>query len=328
MRMRVHDLAGRLDGQLEGDPDLEITGVATLDTAAASQVTFVASDRLMARAKASAAGCLLVSRDFAPLPGRCLIRVADARAAFASVVAWFRPRQRPAAGIHPTAVVDPSVEVGARTRIGAYCVVGPGTRIGADCVLHAHVTLYDGVTLGDRVVLHAGVVVGADGFGYVPVGDRFEPFPQVGGVEIGDDVEIGANSAVDRGALESTRIGRGTKIDNLVHVAHNCQIGNHVLIAAQSGLAGGAVVGDRVVIGGQVGVGDKARIDSGAVLGAGAGVFSSKHVRAGEPQWGMPARPLRQYLRRLADTGRIGELREEVAALKRRLEEQSRPVGR
>ena len=152
--------------------------------------------------------------------------------------------------------------------------------------------------MGHRAVLHTGCVIGADGFGFVFEGGRYEKFPQVGTVEWGDDVEVGANSCVDRGALGATRIGEGTKLDNLVHIGHNCRIGRHVVIAAQTGLSGGVEVGDYAVIGGQVGIGDKARIEPGAVLGSGCGVLTSKIVRAGEPVWGTPARPLKQYLER------------------------------
>jgi UDP-3-O-[3-hydroxymyristoyl] glucosamine N-acyltransferase len=214
--------------------------------------------------------------------------------------------------VHPSAIVDPSAQIGDRTSIGPHCVVGANSRIGADCQLHANVTIYDGVTIGNRVVILAGTVIGGDGFGYVPAGDHFERFPQVGTVEIADDVEIGANCTIDRGALDVTSIGQGTKLDNLVHVAHNCRIGKHVLIAAQTGLAGGVTVGDRVVMGGQVGVGDKANIESGAVLGGGSGVLTSKTVPAGEPMWGVPARPLREYLKQLAGLSRLTELLREL----------------
>jgi UDP-3-O-[3-hydroxymyristoyl] glucosamine N-acyltransferase len=161
------------------------------------------------------------------------------------------------------------------------------------------------VTIGHRAVLHSGCVLGADGFGFVRAGDHYEKFPQIGRVEIGDDVEIGANSCVDRAALGVTSIGDGTKLDNLVHIGHNCRIGRHVVIAAQTGLSGGVVVEDDAVIGGQVGIGDKARIESGAVLGSGCGVLTSKIVRKGQVVWGTPARPLKQYLKQLANLARM-----------------------
>jgi UDP-3-O-[3-hydroxymyristoyl] glucosamine N-acyltransferase len=241
--------------------------------------------------------------------------------------------------VHPTAVIDPDAQVdascevgphvtieanahvGARCRIGAGCSIGAGAKIGPDSTLHPNVTLYAGVTVGSRAILHSGVVLGADGFGFVRRGDHYEKFPQVGTVLIEDDVEIGAHSCVDRAALGVTRIGTGTKLDNMVHIGHNCDIGRHVIIVAQTGLSGGVTVGDNAVIGGQVGIGDKARIEPGAVLGSGCGVLTSKIVRAGEPVWGTPARPLREHLELLAHLGRLPALRKQVANIEKRLED-------
>jgi UDP-3-O-[3-hydroxymyristoyl] glucosamine N-acyltransferase len=183
------------------------------------------------------------------------------------------------------------------------------------------VTAYHGVSIGDRAVLHSGCVIGADGFGFVMADRRWEKFPQVGTVEIGDDVEIGANSCVDRAALGVTRIGEGTKLDNMVHVAHNCSIGRHVVVAAQTGFSGGVVVEDYAVIGGQVGIGDKARIESGAVLGSGCGVLTSKIVRGGQTVWGTPARPLKEYLEVLAAQARLPEMRRQLRELEQKLED-------
>jgi UDP-3-O-[3-hydroxymyristoyl] glucosamine N-acyltransferase len=222
-------------------------------------------------------------------------------------------------GVHPSAVVATGVEIGAGTSIGPGCSIGAGCRIGEGCVLHPNITLYENVKLGDRVVLHSGCVLGADGFGFVLTGGAYQKFPQIGSVEIGDDVEIGANSCVDRAALGVTWIGQGTKIDNLVHVGHNCRIGNHVVVAAQTGFSGGVVVEDYAVIGGQVGIGDKVRIESGAVLGSGCGILTSKIVRKGQVVWGTPARPLKQYLEQLANLARLPRLREEVAQLKKQI---------
>jgi UDP-3-O-[3-hydroxymyristoyl] glucosamine N-acyltransferase len=240
-------------------------------------------------------------------------------------------------GIHPTAVVGKDVTLGAMVYVGPHAVIGDGSRIGVataigagsvlgkrvmlgeGCVLHANVTVYDNVDIGRGAILHAGVVIGADGFGYVLEDDRWHKFPQVGRVEIGDFVEIGANSCVDRAAMGVTSIGEGTKLDNLVHVAHNCRIGRHVVVAAQTGFSGGVVVEDHAVIGGQVGVGDKARIESRAVLGSGCGVLTSKIVRSGETVWGTPARPLRQHLEQLAWLARLPELHRELSEIKRRL---------
>ena len=183
--------------------------------------------------------------------------------------------------IGPHAVVGDGTRIGVATAIGAGCIVGKRVSLGEGCVLHPNVTVYDNVDIGRGSVLHSGCVIGADGFGYVMEHERWHKFPQVGRVEIGDFVEIGANSCVDRAALGVTSIGEGTKLDNMVHVGHNCRIGRHVVVAAQTGFSGGVVVEDYAVIGGQVGIGDKARIESRAVLGSGCGVLTSKIVRSG-----------------------------------------------
>jgi UDP-3-O-[3-hydroxymyristoyl] glucosamine N-acyltransferase len=239
------------------------------------------------------------------------------------------PQLEPPAGIHPTAVLGPGavigkgasigplvtlgagVHIGEGSFIGAGCVIGDHVRMGHHCVLHPRVTLYHEVTLGNRVILHSGCVIGADGFGFVLASGAYQKFPQVGRVMIGDQVEIGANSCVDRAALGVTSIGEGTKLDNLVHIAHNCRIGRHVVIAAQTGLSGGVIVDDYAVIGGQVGIGDKAHIESRAVLGSGSGVLTSKIVRAGHVMWGTPARPLREYLGQLAVLSRLAKKRKQ-----------------
>ncbi len=328
--MRVADIADHLKAAWEGDGDLEISGVAPLESAVRHEIAFVGNRKAAAAAAGSRAGCLLVADDFPE--GRTMIRVADPRAAFAHVIGLLHPRRPVKPGIHPSALIaadacvassaalGPFTTVGAgtiigdRSSIGANCSIGTGVRIGDDCILHANVTIYDHVVIGNRAVLHSGCVLGADGFGFVRAGDRYEKFPQIGRVEIGDDVEIGANSCVDRAALGVTSIGDGTKLDNLVHIGHNCSIGRHVVIAAQTGLSGGVVVEDDVVIGGQVGIGDKARIESGAVLGSGCGILTSKIVRKGQVVWGTPARPLKQYLEQLANLSRLGKRMKEPRA--------------
>jgi UDP-3-O-[3-hydroxymyristoyl] glucosamine N-acyltransferase len=336
--MRVSEIAGHLQSAWEGEGDIEIAGVASLEAAGPRDIAFVGSRKAAARAAESLAGCLLVTDD---LPkGRTLIRVRDPRGALAAVIGLLYPAPAVTPGIHPSAVIAPDadiapsaaigphVTIGAGARIGERCSIGPacnigaGVRLGAGCLLHARVTIYDGVVIGDRAVLHSGCVLGADGFGFVrTAAGRYEKFPQIGGVEIGDDVEIGANSCVDRAALGVTEIGDGAKLDNLVHIAHNCRIGRHVVIAAQTGLSGGVVVEDYAVIGGQVGIGDKARIESGAVLGSGCGILTSKIVRKGQVVWGTPARPLKEHLEQLASLTRLPRLREEIAEIQRRLEQ-------
>jgi UDP-3-O-[3-hydroxymyristoyl] glucosamine N-acyltransferase len=337
--MRVRELAEWLGATYEGDGERELTGVAPLDTAGASELAFVGNRKAEVQAERSSAGCLLVPTEWSGPGYRTVIRVAEPRTAFARVISRFHPTTELKPGIHPTAVVGHDVAMGALTYVGPHAVVGDGSRIGVatsigagcfigkrvllgeGCVLHPNVTIYDNVDIGRGTILHSGCVIGADGFGYVLEEDRWQKFPQVGRVEIGEYVEIGANSCVDRAALGVTSIGEGTKLDNMVHVGHNCRIGKHVIVAAQTGFAGGVVVGDHAVIGGQVGIGDKARIETSATLGSGCGVLSSKIVRAGETVWGTPARPLRQHLETLANLSRLPELRRQVSELARRVAE-------
>lgn len=335
--MRVDDIAKYLNASFEGAGDLEITGAAALESAGPNEIAFAGNRKAAAQADRSRAGCLLVPAEFPS--GRTVIRVPDPRGGFATVIGLLYPAPPIAPGIHPTAVIAHGAEIaptaaigpqatigakariGERTTIGPSCTVGANVSIGADCLLHAHVTIYDHVSIGDRAVLHSGCVLGADGFGFVRGPEGYQKFPQIGRVEIGNDVEIGANSCVDRAALGVTRIGDGVKLDNLVHIGHNCSIGRHVVIAAQTGLSGGVVVEDNAVIGGQVGIGDKARIESGAVLGSGCGILTSKIVRKGQVVWGTPARPLREHLEQLANLARLPKLRAEIAEMEKRLQD-------
>jgi UDP-3-O-[3-hydroxymyristoyl] glucosamine N-acyltransferase len=326
--MLVKDLAASINATWEGDGEREIQRVASLEDAGAGDLSFVTRGRAGKYASDSHAGCLLAPGDYPNLEKRTLIRVADPRAAAASLIALLHPQVEPQPGIHPTAVIGPGaviapsasigplVSIGAGARIGDASFIGPGSsigdgvRIGAACVFHSRVTIYPGVQIGDSVILHSGCVIGADGFGFVLLDGAYKKFPQIGRVEIGDRVEIGANSCIDRAALGVTSIGEGTKLDNLVHVGHNCRIGRHVVVAAQTGFSGGVIVEDYAVIGGQVGIGDKVRIESHAVIGSGAGILTSKIVRAGQVVWGTPARPLKEYLAQLAVLSRLSKKRE------------------
>jgi len=323
--LRVKEIAAWLEAPWEGEGDREIRRVAPLEEAGDEDLSFVTPGRAAKLAVASRAACLVVPADFLNATSRTVIRTDDPRAAVARAIPKLHPRSEPSPGVHPTAVLGPGavigkgasigplvsvgagVHIGEGTTIGAGSIIGDYVRIGGHCVLHARVTLYHEVTVGNHVVLHSGCVIGADGFGFVLTKGAYEKFPQVGSVVIGDHVEIGANSCVDRAALGVTLIGEGAKLDNLVHIAHNCRIGRHVVIAAQTGLSGGVVVEDYAVIGGQVGIGDKARIESRAVLGSGSGVLTSKIVRAGQVMWGTPARPLKQYLGQLAALSRLAK---------------------
>jgi UDP-3-O-[3-hydroxymyristoyl] glucosamine N-acyltransferase len=325
--MLLKDLAAALDAPFEGDPSLDLRRVAALEDATATDLSFVGKGRAARGASDSQAGCLLVPSDYDNAAARPVIRTRDPRGAAARAIRLLHPTPTRTPGIHPTAVIDPSatigqdaaigphVTIGANCRIGdhvtieAGCAIGPDCTIGANSLLHPRATLYSEVTLGERNVIHSGAVLGADGFGFVFTNGAYEKFPQIGRVELGNDVEIGANACIDRAALGVTSIGDGTKLDNMVHIAHNCRIGRNVVIAAQTGISGGVIVEDYAVIGGQVGIGDKAVIQSKAVLGSGSGVLTSKIVKGGQVMWGTPARPLKEYLESLATLSKLSKKR-------------------
>lgn len=321
------ELAARLGLRLRGNGNRPILAAAALADAGPDDLTFIAGPKYFEAGLDSNAGIFIASSDFPAAGDHTVIESPQPRAHFAQALTLLYPAAPVHAGIHPTAVVhasatvDPTAEIGpfvaigsntmigARARIGPSTAIGNDVAIGHDSLLHGRVSVFDRVRIGARAIVHSGVVIGADGFGFELFGGAYRKVPQVGRVEIGDDVELGANCCIDRAALGATTIGDGSKLDNMVHIGHNCTIGRHVLIVAQTGLAGGVTVGDYAVIGGQVGIGDKARIEPKAVIGSGAGILSSKIVRAGEPVWGTPARPLRQYLRQLAVLARLAKRR-------------------
>jgi UDP-3-O-[3-hydroxymyristoyl] glucosamine N-acyltransferase len=284
---------------------VEISRVTSLENAAADSIVFAADGATLAKALESPAGAVLanVRQRTAQLAGDArIVWVADPRYAF-SVVAQRLAGGTADGGVHASAVVGTGVVLGMGTRVGAGAVIEDGVVVGADCVIGANVTVLAAVTLGDRVTVQAGAVLGSTGFGYARNAESGEYllFPQQGTLVVEADVEIGANTTIDRGALGETRIGRGTKIDNLVHIGHNCVIGRNVIIAAQTGISGSSVVEDGAILGGQVGIGEHATVGAGVILGGGAGVLSGKKMRgAGEVFWGRPARPLKEYLRDLA----------------------------
>ncbi len=291
--------------------DGEITAVSSIEGARPGSVVFAVDREALTRALESKAEAILANRSLedAELPGEAPSRldprvlwVEDARYAFAVVGQRLRGRGF-VAGVHASAVVGKDVRIGPGSRIGPGVVLEDGAVVGSDCNLMARVVVHEGVLLGDRVVVQAGAVLGATGFGYARNRETGEYliFPQQGRLIVEDDVEIGANTTIDRGALGETRIGRGTKIDNLVHIGHNCLIGKNVVIAAQTGISGSSVVEDGAVLGGQVGIGEHATVGAGVILGGGAGVLSGKKMRgSGQVFWGRPARPLKEYLRDLA----------------------------
>jgi UDP-3-O-[3-hydroxymyristoyl] glucosamine N-acyltransferase len=331
MPLSVSRIAEAVEARLIGDGDVEVSGVASIGSASAGDLVFVEDEKHLSAALRSRAGAVIAGEFAATVPsGKPLLicdhpklTLAKAARALQECALADRPSAESvhsSATVHPTAVLNPgvhvdeqavigeSVRIGENTRVGAGCVIADGVTIGRDCEIYPNATIYAGTTIGDRVIVHAGAVLGSDGFGYVR--DRktghYEKFPQVGRLVIEDDVEIGANTTIDRGALDQTRIGRGTKIDNLVHIGHNCQIGEDVVIAAQTGLSGSIVVENGVVLGGQVGIGEHARIGEGVMLGGQGGVLPNKVLRGkGKAFWGTPAQPLREYLKQLATIARL-----------------------
>lgn len=329
MKRTVKEVAEAVHARVLGDPQVELSGVANVQTAAGGDLVFVEEASGLDGALNSPAAAIIVGES--PLKSTAskpLLVAEHPRLAFALAARLFGAGEEVRPGIHATAALHPSArvhvtatieakavigedaEIGARTRIAPGCVVGAKCSIGEDCTIYPNVTVYPEVRIGHRVVIHAGAVLGSDGFGYVrdKATGKHEKFPQIGRLEIEDDVEIGANSTIDRGALETTRIGRGTKIDNLVHIGHNCQIGEDVIIAAQTGLSGSVVLERDVVLGGQVGIGERARLQEGVMLGGQGGVLPKKVLRGkGVAFWGTPATPLREYLKQLATLARLAK---------------------
>jgi UDP-3-O-[3-hydroxymyristoyl] glucosamine N-acyltransferase len=334
--MKVSEIAILLKGTPAGDAEHEIHGVAALETAGPAELAYVESPRSVEQAAASRAGCLLVAPGI-ELPGRTTIAVSNSKLALIRAAEALHPAAAPAAGIHATAAVAPDaqlapdcsvganvviesgVTVGAGTRLSPGVFLGAGVRVGEHCTLHPRVTVYPGAQIGDRVILHAGVVIGSDGFGYVFAEGRHVKFPQLGTIVIENDVEIGSNTTLDRGSLGSTVIGQGTKIDNLVQIAHNVKIGRHCIIVSQTGISGSTEVGDYVVMAGQVGIGEHAHIQDRVTIGGQAGVLPGKIVRSGSVIWGTPSRPMSECKKTIARMARLEALAERVRAL----EEQS-----
>ncbi len=283
--------------------EVEVSRVSGLEDTGRDAVVFAVDQQALGDALKTEAGVILASRKLKQETNDArVLWVGDARYGFAVVARRLMGRGF-TAGVHVTAIIGKGVEIGEGSYVGPGVILGDGVRIGRGCNLVGNVTVYPGVVLGEGVVVQAGAVLGSTGFGYARNSETGEYvlFPQQGELVVEDDVEIGANTTIDRGALGETRIGRGTKIDNLVHIGHNCVIGKHVVIAAQTGISGSSVVEDGAVLGGQVGIGDHALVGEGVILGGGAGVLSGKKMRGkGEVFWGRPARPLKEYLRDLA----------------------------
>jgi len=345
-QITTEKLAELVNGRVAGDGATVIERIADLEHAGESEIAYVENERFLDVASASKAACLIVSERLSEkLPDRTLIEVVNPKLAFSVIGAALHPPIQREPSIHATAVVaetadialtayvGPNVWVGEYAHVGAYTrleagvVLGANVTVGDDCVLHPNVVLYDGVSIGSRVILHAAVCIGADGFGYVRHDLGYQKFPQVGTVIIEDDVEIGAHTCVDRAALGRTRIGRGTKLDNMVHVGHNCDIGERVVIAAQTGISGSVVIEDDAVIGGQVGFGDHTRVQKGAIIGSKAGILPGKIVRPGV-WWGIPVQPLDQYKRMNAHMNRLPQMREDIKHLQEQIEELRKQLDR
>jgi UDP-3-O-[3-hydroxymyristoyl] glucosamine N-acyltransferase len=313
MKQTTQQLATFLGGELKGKPDVVLERVANLRNARPEDLSY-AEEKFHEDARSSRAGCILVRSG--TFPGQNVIVVPNPKLAFAIAAERLYEDPKTDTFVHPTAVIETDVIIGKSTRIGPGCTIGAGVRIGDRCILYPRVTIYPGVEIGNNVIVHAGAVIGADGFGFVNDGERYVKFPQVGGVVIEDDVEIGANTCIDRGSLETTVIRRGTKLDNLIQIAHNVDIGEHTVIAAQTGISGSSSVGDHSILGGQVGIGEHARLDSRTIIGGQGGVLNGKHVRGGEVLWGTPVRPLKEFLEQQAYLSRLPRWFEEI---KRRL---------
>jgi UDP-3-O-[3-hydroxymyristoyl] glucosamine N-acyltransferase len=332
MKYTVAELAKAIGARVDGDGALELLGVASPDRAGSRDLIYMEGEKQSARALDSPS-CCVVAPEGIPLPGKTVLRSAKPKVSFAKAASLLLDRIPLATGIHPTAIVAPMTRLGANvslgpyvvigedvhvgdgTQIGAHSVVGAGCWIGQNCRIHPHATLYSGVRIGQRVEIHSGAVIGADGFGFAFDGVRYWKFPQAGIVEIADDADIGANSTIDRGSLDDTRIGEGVKLDNLVHVGHNVQIGRHTVIAAQAGISGSCTLGANVQVGGQAGFGEHCVVEDGVIVGGQSGVLNGKTVQRGQVVWGTPARPLDKFKEAFFWFARLPELAKRLKTL-------------
>jgi UDP-3-O-[3-hydroxymyristoyl] glucosamine N-acyltransferase len=332
MKQSLRELSEKLGCRLLGDDSITVTTVSSAQSATGDSLVFVEDVHHLEAALRSPAAAIIAGDFASASSSKPILISAQPRLIFARAAKLFRdPDQNRA--IHSSAVVAPSaaigqntsigprVVIGERVRIGDDTTIGPGSIVGDNAVIGSHsridanVTIYANTTLGDRVVVQSGAVLGSEGFGYVRDSEtgRYEQSPQIGRLVIEDDVEVGANSTIDRGALDETRIRQGAKIDNLVHIGHNCQIGENVIIAAQTGLSGSVTIEDNVIMGGQVGIGDHARVESGVMIGGQGGILPKKVLRGkGVVFWGTPAKPVREYLKELAFLSRAAKKKDVV----------------
>lgn len=334
-------VAKHLEGETIGDTQTQLMGFAPADRAQAGDLTFAENEEFFARAEQSAAAAIIASGTLVSTTGKVVIRVANARIAFAKALALFFPEPVLSPGIHPSAVVATSAKVDPSAYVGPNCVIGEkasigsgvtlhgGNHIGAECqlatgcVLFPNVTLYPRTELGQRVRIHAGAVIGSDGFGYVQEAGRHLKVPQVGNVIVGDDVEIGANVTIDRGALGPTVIGKGTKIDNLVQIAHNVRIGEHCIVISQVGIAGSTKLGNYVILAGQAGVAGHLQIGDKVIVAGQSGVMND--IPSGQVVQGAPALPEKQTKRQILALRQLPELLRRVRKLEQQLEQRTTP---
>ena len=332
MTCSAGELAQYLGAPIEGDPSIQLTGISSPERAGPSDLIYLDSQRHLGRAVNSAARGVIAPSGL-HIANKTIIRTDDPKLAFVKAAQWLVPRPRPNPAVQPTAlisagaklapdvfigpyvVIEDGCEIASGSVIEAFCFVGQNTRIGQNCWIHPRVTFYAGCRLGNRVEVHSGAVLGSDGFGYVFGQGKQWKFPQVGGLEIEDDVEIGANTTIDRGSLEITRVQADVKIDNLVQVAHNVTIGEHSVIAAQTGISGSSTLGKGVIVGGQVGIADHCKLEDGAIAGAQAGIPTGKIIRRGQTVWGTPARPLDRFKEQYAHYSRLAEMEKRVRKL-------------
>ena len=336
MTMTARELAESSGGELRGDASLTITGAASLAEATPGEITFYGNPRYLAAFRRTRASAAFVPSDFEEQIVRVQIRVRNPSKAFEQIVLRFAPEPISfPPGVHPSAIVsegaslgrevsigahaviEPGVRIGDRTRIGANSYIGHETSIGEQCIVYPNVTVRERSQIGSRVILHSGVVIGSDGFGFEMTNVGHKKIPQIGIVQIDDDVEIGANTTIDRARFGRTWIQEGVKIDNLVQIAHNVVVGKHSIIVAQVGIAGSVRIGAGVVIGGQAGIIGHIEIADGTMIGAQTGVSKSL---AGGTWWASPAEPLKDAMEHLAQVRRLGKLFERVKALEKKME--------
>jgi UDP-3-O-[3-hydroxymyristoyl] glucosamine N-acyltransferase len=339
MLLKLSDIASHVDGKIEGSTEIEISGVAKIEEANAGEITFIANTKYIKFLRDTKASAVIVPDDMEESAGgKALIRTHNPYFAFLKTIELFYPPgPLLEKGIHETVVIGektklgddlalgPYVVIGKRCRIGSGCILMPGVVLGDDvvigqnCTLHAHVCLRERVVIGNRVVIHNGAVIGSDGFGFAPEEGKYYKIPQVGTVVIEDDVEIGANAAIDRATLGETRIRKGAKLDNLIQIGHNCTVGEDTVIAAQTGLSGSTHLGKGVRVGGQVGFAGHLEVGEGAAVGAKSGV--DKSIPGGSYVFGIPARPYMEEFRIQGAIHRLPERLKEIRELKKEIEQ-------